>query len=56
MKMLRNFKCLNNHITEKFTEQDELIVICEECKEVATKILSAPKCFQNTTGKSPSAR
>ena len=55
MKMLRNFKCSNNHITEKFAEQDELIAICEECNEVATKMLSAPRCFGNTTGGSPSS-
>ena len=54
MKMLRNFKCSNNHITEKFTEQDDLIAICEECNEVATKMLSAPRVKGNTTGGSPS--
>ena len=55
MKMLRSFKCSNNHITEKFAEQDDLIAICEECNEVATKMISAPRSFGNTTGKSPSS-
>ena len=54
MKMLRNFKCLNNHITERFSEQDELLTECKECNEVATRMLSAPRCFGNTTGGSPS--
>lgn len=52
--MLRSFKCLNNHITEKFVEQDELLAECKECNEVATRMLSAPRCFGNTTGGSPS--
>jgi translation initiation factor 2 beta subunit (eIF-2beta)/eIF-5 len=54
MKMLRNFKCLNDHITEKFAKQDELLTECKECNEVATRMLSAPRCFGNTTGGSPS--
>jgi len=54
MKMLRNFKCSSSHITEKFAEWDVLTVECKECGEAAAKMLSAPRCFGNTTGGSPS--
>ena len=54
MKKLRSFKCKNNHTTERLVKDNITIVSCGECKEEATKMLAAPKCFQNTTGKSPS--
>ena len=41
-------------ITERMMRDNIKNILCE-CGGVATRILSAPKCFQNTTGRSPSA-
>ena len=54
MKMLRNFKCKNEHITEKLIDSSINSIVCE-CEEEALKMLSAPRSFGNTTGRSPSA-
>jgi len=56
MKKMRNFKCSSDHITERRVKDDVLMIDCPECKGEAKRTLSAPKCFQNTTGKSPSAK
>lgn len=55
MKMLRNFKCLNEHVTERLAESDQLTIECKECGEIAARMISAPRSFGNTTGKSPSS-
>ena len=54
MRMLRNFKCKNEHITEKLIDSSINSIVCE-CEEEALKMLSAPRSFGNTTGRSPSA-
>lgn len=53
MKKIRFFKCPNNHISEHFVIDGVKVVECE-CGKGAHVMLSAPKCFGNTTGKSPS--
>ncbi len=56
MKVLRNFKCRDcNTIFEKRIDSDAKVAVCE-CSGVGDKQLSAPRCFGNTTGKSPSTR
>jgi hypothetical protein len=55
MKMLRSFKCLDNHITERLIKGNEGTIVCKECDQVAYRMLSAPRSFGNTTGRSPSA-
>ena len=52
--MLGNFKCSNEHITERLIDNKVKSVVCE-CGEEALKMLSAPRSFGNTTGRSPSA-
>ena len=52
--MLGNFKCSNEHITERLIDNKVKSVVCE-CGEEATKMLSAPRSFGNTTGRSPSS-
>lgn len=42
-------------IHETFVKDEEKEVKCE-CGGIAVRQLSAPKCFQNTTGKSPSLK
>ena len=56
MKMLRNFKCPNDHVSEELVESDTLTILCAKCDEVALKMISAPRSFSNTTGKSPSSK
>lgn len=55
MKKIRYFKCHNEHVTERWVEDEITIVACSECKEEAKRMLSAPRSFGNTTGKSPSS-
>lgn len=56
MKKLRQFMCTSSQtIIERFARDDQLNAKCK-CGSMALKQLSAPKCFQNTTGKSPSVR
>jgi len=56
MKKLRNFKCKSCHkIYEKLIDDDVLVITCE-CGNQANRMLSAPRHFGNTCGKSPSRR
>lgn len=54
MRKLRYFKCSNDHVIEELVEDDITSVNCE-CGETSKRLLSAPRCFGNTTGKSPSS-
>ena len=54
MKKLRYFLCSNGHYTEQLVEDDIKSIKCE-CDEESKRQLSAPRCFGNTTGKSPSS-
>ena len=57
MQKLRDFKCDTcNHVFELFAHDSELLKACLKCNGESYRQLSAPKCFQNTTGRSPSAR
>ena len=54
MKKMRNFKCSETgEVFERFVDDEQLIVECK-CKGLANRSLSAPRCFGNTTGRSPS--
>jgi hypothetical protein len=54
MKKLRYFKCGKCNISiESLVKDSELTVKCE-CNGEAKRMLSAPRCFGNTTGGSPS--
>ena len=56
MKKLRNFKCQNTNVVfERFANDDTGELECK-CGAIANRTLSAPKCFSNTTGKSPSCK
>ncbi len=52
MKKIRNFYCDHCGTFERFVEDEERVVNCN-CGRKSARQLSAPKCFQNTTGKSP---
>lgn len=56
MKKIRHFLCgFCARRYEKLVEDGVNEVDCE-CGAKAAKQLSAPKCFQNTVGKSPSVK
>ena len=55
MKVMLNFKCSCGKVTEERIDNKTKSIVCE-CGEVATKMLSAPRSFGNTCGKSPSTR
>lgn len=53
MKKLRQFQCEScGEHKEKFAEDDKRMIYCE-CGGVSKRMLSAPRFFGNTTGKSP---
>lgn len=55
MKKLRNFKCAETgEVFERIVEDDTLIIECK-CSGEANRLLSAPRHFGNSTGRSPSA-
>jgi hypothetical protein len=55
MKKLYDFKCLDClKKFEAFVENNQGFTICK-CGSAAPRLVSAPKCFQNTVGRSPSA-
>jgi hypothetical protein len=54
MKKLRDFNCSNCGVFEKFVPDTKLVVLCK-CGDQAHRLVSAPRCFQNTVGKSPSS-
>ena len=54
MKKLRLFKCGScQRECERLVKDDVKAIECK-CKSKATRMLAAPRCFQNTVGKSPS--
>ena len=56
MRKIRFFKCpYCDEVKEKFVEDEVRMIECE-CGKTANRMLSAPRCFQNTTGKSPGAK
>ena len=55
MKKLRVFKCACGQRIERLVKDDVRVVKCE-CGKDAERTLSAPRCFGNTTGSSPSVR
>ena len=56
MKKIRAFKCAEcEALIERMVEDHVMVINCN-CKGLASRQLSSPKCFSNTTGKSPSAR
>lgn len=55
MKKLRNFECDQCGVFERFAKDNDNHVKCE-CGLLAFRMLSAPKYFSNTTGKSPATR
>ena len=55
MKKLRVFKCPCGQRIERLVKDDVRVIKCK-CGKDANRTLSAPRCFGNTTGGSPSSR
>ncbi len=56
MKQVNYFKCSScNKVTDELIESSVKSIPCK-CGGDMIKQLSAPKCFSNTTGKSPSCK
>jgi len=58
MRKLRDFRCDEcKQYFEVFIGDEVRMMDCNDatCNGIAYRMLSAPKCFQNTTGKSPSS-
>lgn len=56
MKKSRFFQCCKcDSVTERFVTDDVKVIKCE-CGGDGIRKLSAPKCFQNTVGRSPSTK
>lgn len=56
MRKMRDFKCGScGKSYRKLVDDDVMAVECE-CGKKAARTLSAPRCFGNTTGKSPSSK
>lgn len=54
MKKLRRFLCGScNRRYEPLVEDDVKSIKCE-CGKDAVRVIAVPRCFSNTTGKSPS--
>ncbi len=54
MKKIRNFKCSECKKAFESMVKDEVLITYCDCGGLANRKLSAPKCFSNTVGKSPS--
>jgi hypothetical protein len=53
---VRDFRCLDGHITERFLRYDTDAVQCDTCHGIATKIISAPRfTLEGVSGDFPGA-
>lgn len=43
MKLMRDFRCKDGHVSEALVDKDTLEILCRVCDEPATKVVSAPK-------------
>mgnify|MGYP003671176854 CR=1 FL=1 len=56
MIRIQIFKCQKtNEVFDKLMRSDDKTILCN-CGAQASRLLSAPKYFGNTTGKSPATR
>ena len=53
MRKLRDFLCANCGKFERLVTDKQSSLVCK-CGDNAYRLVSAPRCFNNTTGGSPS--
>ena len=57
MKKQRDFKCPKcKSIHDEYVEDEIKTVECKRCKVQAVRIISTPKYFGNTVGRSPAVK
>lgn len=49
MKLIVDFKCSNDHVTEGYVERDTQSIICGYCGEAANRIISPVHSVLNAT-------
>lgn len=49
MKLIFDFKCSNDHVTEGFVERDIHSIVCGHCGETANRIISPVQSVLNAT-------
>jgi hypothetical protein len=54
MRKIRQFKCASCEQEQERLVKDGVTMVDCECGKQAVRMISAPRCFGNTTGKSPS--
>ena len=55
MKKFFNFECVEcKHVENEYVDSSVDSTDCVKCDNMTKRTLSAPKCFQNTLGRSPS--
>jgi hypothetical protein len=56
MKILNDFKCRNDHVTEALREDSVTAIVCSHCGMNAVKVLAAPRSnLEGFTGAFPDA-
>ena len=56
MKRIFEFRCVKDHITEKFVDDEVRSVECPHCHNEAARIISSPRfVLEGITGAFPSA-
>ena len=43
MKLMRDFRCKDGHVSEALVDKETLEILCRVCDEPATKVVSTPK-------------
>jgi hypothetical protein len=55
-KRIFEFKCVKDHITEKFVDEEVKVVECPHCRNDASRIISSPRIsLEGITGAFPGA-
>jgi hypothetical protein len=56
MKILNDFKCAGDHVTEALRDDSEQSIVCPVCGDTAIKVLAAPRSnLEGFTGAFPDA-
>lgn len=56
MRRIFEFRCVKEHVTEKFVDDEVRTVECPHCHNDASRIISSPRiCLEGITGAFPSA-
>lgn len=55
-KRIFEFRCVKGHVTDKFIDDEVLVVECPHCRNDASRIISTPRiALEGITGAFPTA-